>query len=79
MPLPIQRESFFPMVKAIEALLAIIALSDGDLDRLARFCDRGTVDFRNTLYSAETPTWGNESTSREELQRRLSLPPEARP
>jgi len=60
-------------------LLAIITLSDGDLERLAHFCDQATVDFRDVLYWAETPTEGNESKSYGELRSRLNLPPEARP
>jgi hypothetical protein len=58
-------------------LLAVLALSEGDLDRLAHFSQAATVDPRDVLYWAENPPEGDEPRSYEELRQRLGLPPDA--
>jgi hypothetical protein len=57
-------------------LLAVLALSEGDLERLQHFSDLASADFRDVLSWAEQPPDDDEPRSYEELRQRLGPPPE---
>jgi hypothetical protein len=57
-------------------LLAVLALSEGDLERLQHYADAAEADYRDVLYWAETPRQPDEPRSYDELRERLKLPPE---
>jgi hypothetical protein len=54
-------------------LLAVIALSRGDLERLESFSEAAAADWRDVLCWAENPP-EDEPRSYDELRRRLGLP-----
>ena len=56
-------------------LLAVLALSEADLDRLTHFSQLATVDPRDGLYWAEHPPEDDEPRSYEELRQRLGSRP----
>jgi hypothetical protein len=56
-------------------LLAVVALSRGDLELLPHLSDAAAEDFRDVLYWSETPRDPNEPGSHEELLAHLKLPP----
>jgi hypothetical protein len=58
-------------------LLAVLSLSEGDLERLRRYAEAAEADYRDVLYWAETPRQRDEPRSYEELRERLKLPPES--
>ena len=55
-------------------LLALISLSEGDLDRLRHLAGVATTDWRDVLYWHEHPHGGDEPRTWEELRARLKLP-----
>jgi hypothetical protein len=59
-------------------LVAVLTLSQGDLDRLQYFSDAADADWRDVLYWAENSPSDDEPRSYEELLERLHLPPELR-
>jgi hypothetical protein len=71
-----QARAILHVEQADRVLLAILALSDGDLGRLKHFSDAADADVRDVLYWAEHPPTDDEPRSYEELRERLGLPPD---
>jgi len=83
-----QLEQAFPETEVDEArtilrplnservLSAVVALSEGHLDRLRHFTQAAQTDYRDVLFWAEIPPAEDEPKSYEELRKRLKLPPE---
>jgi hypothetical protein len=57
-------------------IVAVLKLSEGDLDRLRHFVDVANADSRDVIYWAEYPRDPGEPKSYVELRERLNLPPE---
>ena len=62
------------LIQTVRVQLAVLALSEGSLERLRHFVAVAQVDFRDVLYWADHPPRDDEPKSWEELRRRLNLP-----
>ncbi|MGH2883029.1 MAG: hypothetical protein ACRDPA_10095 [Solirubrobacteraceae bacterium] len=58
-------------------LLAVLALSDGDLQRLRHFSEAAASDSRDVLHWAENQRGQDEPSSYQELRDSLGSPPDA--
>jgi hypothetical protein len=62
------------LIQTVRVQLAVLALSEGSLERLRHFVEVAQVDYRDVLYWADNPPRDDEPKSWEELRRRLNLP-----
>jgi len=69
-----QAKAILRVEQGDRVLLAVLTLSEGNLERLKHFSDAADADFRDVLYWAENPPTDDEPRSYEELRERLGLP-----
>lgn len=55
---------------------AILALSEGDFERLRHFLEQADKDYRDVLFWGEYPRDPHEPKTYEQLRRELGLPPD---
>jgi hypothetical protein len=70
-----QARALLPPEQVDRVLVAVLELSNGELELLRRFVEVAAVDPRDVLYWSEAPRGSDEPANYDELTKRLQRPP----
>jgi hypothetical protein len=69
-----EARALLPPEQADRVLVAVLELSNGELERLRQFVEVAAVDPRDVLYWSEAPRGSDEPVDYDELTKRLRRP-----